>query len=184
MLWSEKISLVKETIDNKYYETDYYGWCDAGYFRNRELDLNTSQLSNWANSQQIDLLIDKTKISYACVNNNDSFLTNLYEIIQNKNSFGLPVKPIPVPQQSIAGGFFILHKNNINWWFQIYDNKLQLYFKHKYLVKDDQIILVDCIFSHPNNFKLFRENNEKYDYWFMFQRILNSNEKQLKNIDQ
>jgi hypothetical protein len=49
---------------------------------------------------------------------------------------------------------------------------LELYFKNNYLVKDDQIILVDCVLSNLNDFLLFRENNQGLDNWFMFQRIL------------
>ena len=172
MLWSEKIPLVKETIENKYFDTELYGWCDIGYFRNRHDDLNTNQLSNWANSVKVESLIDKTKIVYACVNNDDTFLSRLYNLIQNKNDFGLPVHPIPVPQISIAGGFFILKKDKIDWWFKTYDSRLQLYFKHNYLVKDDQILLVDCIFTDSTKFQVFRENDPNYDNWFMFQRVL------------
>ena len=67
MLWSEKISFVKETFEKKYYETDMYGWCDIGYFRNRSNDLNTSFLLNWANSEKINSLdknIIKTLIGW------------------------------------------------------------------------------------------------------------------------
>ena len=32
MLWSEKIWFVKDTIERKLYETEFYGWCDIGYF--------------------------------------------------------------------------------------------------------------------------------------------------------
>lgn len=175
MLWSEKISFVKETIDRKYFDTDFYGWCDIGYFRNRlgeYTDTNTKYLSNWANNDQINKL-NKAKIVYACINNNDYYINDLYKIINNKDDKGLPFIPIPPYQQSIAGGFFILHKDMINWWFTTFDNKLELYFKNKYLVKDDQILLADCIFSNLEKFSLFRETNIPYDNWFMFQRILN-----------
>ena len=30
MLWSEKISFVEETVSNKYFDTEMYGWCDIG----------------------------------------------------------------------------------------------------------------------------------------------------------
>ena len=76
-------------------------------------------------------------------------------------------------EPSVAGGFFILYKDKIKWWTKTFDTKLQLYFKNNYLVKDDQIILMDCIFTNPENFSLFRENNPSFDNWFMFQRILN-----------
>ena len=91
---------------------------------------------------------------------------------KNENNNELPKEEIPIDQQSFAGGFFILHKNKINWWSSIYDNKLQLYFKNNYLVKDDQIILADCILSNIEHFTLFRENKIQFDNWFMFQRIL------------
>jgi hypothetical protein len=61
----------------------------------------------------------------------------------------------------------------IEWWRKTYDEKLQLYFENNYLVKDDQIVLADCILSNLKKFALFRENKLPYDNWFMFQRIFN-----------
>ena len=170
MLWSEKIQFVKETAQNKYFDTEFYGWCDIGYFRNRPEDTDTKSLLNWSNSEKI-MKLDKNKICYSCINNDDGYMNFLYKIINNRNEKDLPVLPIPAHQNSIAGGFFILHKDNINWWATTYDNKLKLYFENGYLVKDDQIILVDCILSNLDRFTLFRENNN-LDNWFMFQRIL------------
>ena len=171
MLWSEKIWFVKETVERKYFETEFYGWCDIGYFRNRHDDLHTSKLLNWPNVAKISAL-DKNKIGYACINNDNGYMNYLHKIVSNKNQLGLPVQEIPANQNSIAGGFFIIHKDKINWWAETYEAKLLLYFKHNYLVKDDQIILIDCIISNLNDFLIFRENNSKFDNWFMFQRIL------------
>jgi len=170
MLWSEKIWFVKETIERKYFETDYYGWCDIGYFRNRPEDIHTNFLSKWPNKNKI-IKLDKNKIYYACANNDDRYINFLIQLVNNKNQYGLPNQPIPSNQTSIAGGFFVLYKDKIDWWCNISTRKLELYFKHNYLVKDDQIILVDCILSNMSNFTLFREKNQKFDNWFMFQRI-------------
>jgi hypothetical protein len=172
MLWSEKIQFVKETCQNKYFDTEFYGWCDIGYFRNRQDDLHTSRLTNWGNNKQI-LDNNKNKICYACITNNDNYMNFLYNTVNNRNEKKLPITPIPAHQNSIAGGFFVLHKNNIEWWSTIYDDKLKLYFENNYLVKDDQIILVDSILSNLDRFALFRENINNVDNWFMFQRILN-----------
>jgi hypothetical protein len=175
MLWAEKINFVKETIERKYFDTIFYGWCDIGYFRNRTgqyCDTNTSELMNWPDINKINNL-DTTKIVYACINNNDVYLNDIMRIIKNKNSVGLPTNAIPPFQNSIAGGFFILHKDMINWWFAAFNNKLELYFKNNYLVKDDQIIIADCVFSNLEKFSLFREFQYPYDNWFMFQRIFN-----------
>ena len=172
MLWSEKIWFVNETIERKYFDTEFYGWCDIGYFRNRPMDLHTSNLMQWPKNEKIASL-DKNKIYYACITNDDGFMNYLYNIVNKKNTDGLPVTEIPPSQNSIAGGFFILHKDKINWWKTEYNKKLELYFKHNYLVKDDQIILVDCILSNIDNFTLIRENDPNLDNWFMFQRFLN-----------
>jgi hypothetical protein len=96
----------------------------------------------------------------------------LAHVINDKNENGLPVVPIPSHQISIAGGFFICHKDKVEWWRDRFDEKLALYFKHNYLVKDDQIIVADCVFSDLENFILCKEDNPRYDYWFMFQRLL------------
>jgi len=172
MLWSEKIWFVKETIEKKYFDTDFYGWCDIGYFRNRKEDLHTSKLANWCKTDNICNL-DENKICYACINNDNGEIKYLHKFINRKNSFGLPINPIPPTQKSISGGFFILHKDKIDWWSTTYNSKLELYFKHHYLVKDDQIILADCIFSNINHFQIFKEKLPQFDNWFMFQRIFN-----------
>jgi hypothetical protein len=123
----------------------------------------------WPDPKKINAL-DKNKIVYGCVENN-SVIKELVNIIQNKKD-GVPVVPIPPCQTSIAGGFFILHKERIHPWFYMFENKLSTYFSKGYLVKDDQIILADCIFSDVDKFTLCQELTT-YDNWFMFQRILN-----------
>jgi hypothetical protein len=166
MLWSEKIRFVKRAYDKKYFgEHEWYIWCDVGYFRNRENDLHTSNLSNWCHTMDT---FDKTKIHYGLINEN---IQHIIDIVKDENNVGLPKNPIPADQVSIAGGFFMIHKTNINWWFNTYDDMLSNYFKHGYLVKDDQIIVIHCIVKHMEKIQLHRENN-RYDHWFMFQRIL------------
>lgn len=168
MLWSEKIHFVYEVYNNKYFETEYYGWCDIGYFRNKNV---INDLKMWPNNNFFTNY-NKSKISYAIVNNDDNYMKYLYSIITNKNEKGLPKIIIPETQISVAGGFFLIHKDKIEWWFNTYDNKLKLYFENNYLVKDDQIILIDCIISQLNHFLLYREIHPELDNWFMFQRIL------------
>jgi hypothetical protein len=170
MLWSEKINFVYETMQQKYFDTEYYGWCDIGYFRNRWNDLNSTQLEQWP-SQETIARLNKKKIYYARVNNDDNYIKHLMRTIINKNSIGLPEIPIPPEQLSIAGGFFVSYKDNIEWWRNSYDAKLKLYFENNYLVKDDQIIIVDCVFSDFIHFHLCKEE-DNYDNWFLFQRYL------------
>ena len=171
MLWSEKIHFVCETIKEQYFITEFYGWCDIGYFRGRSHDLDMNSLKMWPSPHKITSL-DKGKIYYGLVNNDNTYVESVYNIVNNKNANGVPSHTIPHDQFTIAGGFFILHKNNIEWWHTTYYDKLKLYFDNKQLVKDDQMILADCIFSSHQHFYLCKENIDHFDNWFMFQRIL------------
>ena len=172
MLWSEKISFVKNIVENKYFtDTEWYGWCDIGYFRceNRG-DISPNQINIWPNNNKI-LKLEKEKIYYALVNRDMGYLKSLFKHINIKNNLGLPKIQIPPNQVSIAGGFFLIHKLNINLWHKMYDTKLNLYFKHNYLVKDDQIIIINNIAENKKKFKLINDkigNNP----WFVFQRYL------------
>jgi len=163
MLWAEKVYMVKETIDNKYYDTEYYGWCDIGYFRD-------GPIPEFPSARKIEVL-NKDKIYYACVNNNDREVHQImYNIMQQRNSNGLPSIPIDPNQISVAGGFFVTFKENIDWWRNTFNDKLQLYFRNQYLVKDDQMIIINCITENPSKFQLIKENSP--NNWFLFQRYL------------
>lgn len=171
MLWAEKVHFVFETMVGEYFESEYYGWCDIGYFRGRQNDLPTNLIRTWPNPEKIAHL-HPSKIYYACINNDSPYINKLFERVVQKNDLGLPSIPLPPNQQSIAGGFFITHGDNVEWWRRTFDEKLSLYFTHDYLVKDDQMVIADCIFSNMRAFSLCREDNSLFDNWFLFQRFL------------
>ena len=179
MLWSEKIHFVEQTINEGYFidcikdqDIIKHGWCDIGYFRGRKYDMNMEDLKMWPNNDKINAL-SNTKIHYGCVNNNTDYVNHIFYLVNNKNENGLPIQELPPDLNTIGGGFFILHRSIIEWWRTLYDTTLEKYFKHGYLVKDDQTIITDCIFSNLSYFLLHsEENTEKYDIWFPFQRLL------------
>ena len=148
----EKINFVYRAME--YFDTECYGWCDIGYFREE-----TDNVKEWP---QYRMTIDKTKIYYALVNKNG--FDYIDKLLKNDEI-------IPPHQVSIAGGFFITHKQNIRWWRDTFYKKLDFYFKNDRLIKDDQMIIVDCVRSNQDKFALCEENS-KYDRWFMFKRIL------------
>ena len=162
MLWAEKTHFVNEARVQQYFPpTEFYGWCDIGYFREGPCPLFPAQTKLNA--------LNKNKIYYAYVCTK-AYLDQLQTIVQQKNELGLPT--IPPEQVSIAGGFFIAHHSKIAGWQKKFDEKLALYFLNDYLVKDDQIIIVDCILSEPNRFELIRESNPRENPWFTFRRWL------------
>ena len=152
MLWCEKINFVYRAM--KYFDTEYYGWCDIGYFREK-----TDNVKDWP---YYHMTIDKTKIYYGLVNK--QIFNQIYTILKNNMI-------IPPDQWSIAGGFFVTYKQNVAWWKDIFYKKLDFYFENDLLVKDDQMIIVDCACSNYNKFVLCEEEMED-DNWFMFKRIL------------
>jgi hypothetical protein len=146
-------------------------WMDIGYFRGTcRGDISPNQIKTWPNNDKINKL-EKEKVYYALVRRDNNYINNLFRIVNDRNERGLPKNPIPETQWSIAGGFFLCHKERIEWWRETYDNKLKLYFDNNYLVKDDQIIIVDNIFGELNKFVLVKEQTNA-DPWFVFQRYL------------
>lgn len=169
-LWSEKAHFVNETVTRKYFDTEYYGWCDIGYFRGRPLqDFTMSQLRGWPNPNKIAVL-NPAKIYYGCVNND---WTQIERCIHTLND---PTQPKGVDPRLnfIAGGFFMLHKTKAEWWAVTYDAKLHQHLSRGRVVKDDQQIITDCVFSKDTqtHFHICREEGGKYDVWFLFQRTL------------
>jgi len=174
MLWNEKVFFVNETIKNKYFVTLYYGWCDIGYFRNRKNDLHTKHLLKWPdNKKLLNNPFNDNFIHYGCVQNNIFTYAKLLNDIKNHYINKLTSQPsIKFDEICFAGGFFILRSELIDTYRKLYDEKLLYYFSNNFIVKDDQMIIMDIIFTNPNLFYVHTEYNEKWDNWFMFQRIL------------
>ena len=171
MLWSEKISFVKDAYENKYFDTKWYGWCDIGYFRGRHNDIKTELIKQWPSYGKINKL-NKTQIHYGLIQNDLRILKYMRTIISDKNENGLSKVEIPADICVVSGGFFIIHDNMINEWHSLYDNTLKRYFDNNRLVKDDQIIILDCWLNNFFKFKMYTEKLPYYDNWFMFQRHL------------
>ena len=169
MLWCEKVHFVNETITNKYFDTMYYGWCDIGYFRNKPDNIHTHNLVNWPN---LSKLFNTELIHYGCIQNNPVIYKDLLDTILDHYKTGNELTN-KENENCFAGGFFIIKPNKIQQFVNIFDDKLKYYFDNKYFIKDDQTILMDCIFTNMELFKLHFLDDERYDNWFMFQNHLN-----------
>ena len=166
MLWAEKVHFVNDARINHYFPpTEFYGWCDIGYFRNRKDDTNTNNLLKWPDP--LKLLTLTKGIHYACVENNQNIYGSLLANIKTG-----PLSNDKLSQKCFAGGFFIIRPELIQIYSTIFDTKLKYYFDNNFVVKDDQTILLDCIANNPRLFCLHWEQDLNYDNWFMFQRLL------------
>jgi hypothetical protein len=172
-LWSEKVHFVHETVTQRYFDTEFYGWCDIGYFRGRTtgrmIDLSMSQLRGWPNPNKIAVL-NPDKIYYGCVNNDWTQIEHCIRTINDPTQTHI----VDPRLNFIAGGFFMLHKTKAEWWAVAYDAKLHQHLSRGRTVKDDQQIIADCVFSKDtqSHFHICREEGAKYDVWFLFQRAL------------
>ena len=64
--------------------TDFYGWCDIGYFRNNPNNTHTRFLNNWPNNNiLIKPQFNNTLIHYGLVQNDTTIFNNLKEEIKN-----------------------------------------------------------------------------------------------------
>jgi len=172
MLWCEKIHFVNSTINNKYFNTRFYGWCDIGYFR--ELSHNKlNAFKSWPSP--LTLLFNfPNKIHYGCVQKDQIKYKMLQDNIIKHYSYNnhitkktSPCNSKHIEEVCFAGGFFILTKQLAEIYIRMFDAKIQYYFNNRFTIKDDQQIIMDCIFTNPQLFQIhFSEN------WFMFQELL------------
>ena len=128
LLWCEKCFFVKDTIDNNYFQGNYFGWCDIGYFR-------TKTSKGWPGKLNLE-----DKIYYNSISN--------YKQVKKIN------KAVDPTQNSICGGFFIAKKEKSLWWTNKFEEKLKYYIDNNLLIKDDQTLIVDCLQEDNNNFKI------------------------------
>ncbi len=178
LIWAEKTKFVENTLRAAYFPpTDFYGWCDIGYFRD-----GSCPTHDFPYVQHLD----KNKIYYACVNPN---IQSIYNLVNHKNHHTrLPVEPIPPNQNTIAGGFYICGRDLVCNWADIFHHKLLTYIKHGALVKDDQIIIVDCIFSRENNrlfhIIFFQSDNQNQIQSTNQNQIQSANQNQIQSANQ
>jgi len=170
MLWNEKVFFVQETINNKYFSTLYYGWCDIGYFRNRSNDLPISYLNKWPNNEKLlSNQFKKLCIHYSCIQND---ILKYWIQKQNIKSHYKSDPNDEYNESCFAGGFFIMPIFLSNYYAKIYDEKLNFYFSNGFFIKDDQTIVKDIIFTNETLFHIHRDYDTRFDNWFMFQRLL------------
>jgi hypothetical protein len=149
----------------------YYGWCDIGYFRNLTA-AKMSLLTDWPSP--IKMLKSPNKIHYGCVQTNpgkynglQNDITTHYNRHYNNLKKTAPISSEKIEDICFSGGFFILTKPLAEIYGRLFDIKLQYYFQNGFTIKDDQQIIMDCIFTNPQLFHIHFSSD-----WFMFQDIL------------
>ena len=160
LLWAEKVHFVQETTT--YFKSDWYAWCDIGYFR--EPLLSPDQFRAWPNPSKISQL-QRDKIYYGLPGAKET--VHLFQqILQHGGT-------LPPDRVTVAGGFFLVSSEKVSWWTDTFSSKLAHYFEKEKLVKDDQIIVIDCILNNIPHFMMVEESDPSKNRWFVFQAFLN-----------
>lgn len=195
MLWCEKVHFVHQTVQGRYFgkDTEYYGWCDIGYFRDTLTTTTTgSRYANiirehWPNPAKMNRL-DKSTIYYGCnIRPNDMNIALKYYLDyfhpSNLNSeTGLPRTTDKKNTHFISGGFFITGREKVKWWVDTFQTALEKYITHNAVIQDDQLIISYCVFKNnvysgdddsKRHFSILKVNETEPDkLWFMFRDLL------------
>lgn len=190
MLWCEKVHFVNETIERMYFDTEYYGWCDIGYFRDTLSASGTSHehtefiRASWPNPVKINAM-DKTKVYYGCNSSPDQMNMSLKHYSEHfhpsnlNNKTGIRLIKYNKSAHLISGGFFITSREKMKWWVHTFQSTLEKYILHNSVIQDDQQLIAECVFTQNNglgsgkDFCITKVNETAPDkLWFMFRELL------------
>ena len=189
MLWCEKTHFVRETIENQYFDTEYYGWCDVGYFRDTLSPGSAYReriREHWPNPDKINRL-HKDKVYYGC-NISPSNLHKCYtyyaQHFQNPAKIdavtGIPRDVYTPRAHMLSGGFYITGREKALWWCWRFQEMLELYITNNAVIQDDQHIIAHCVFTNGGttpgttpDFCIIKINETNEDaLWFLFRDFL------------
>jgi len=153
LLWCEKTHFVRETIENRYFDTEYYGWCDVGYFRDT-LSLGSAYRErireHWPNPNIINRL-HKDKVYYGCnITPSQLHIGYTYHARYFNNAdpeTGIPRESYPPRAHLLSGGFYITGREKALWWCGRFQEILELYITNNAVIQDDQHIIAHCVFT-------------------------------------
>lgn len=185
MLWCEKNHFVRETIENRYFDTEYYGWCDVGYFRNTLSPGSAYReriRERWPNPNKINRL-HKHKVYYGCnispsnLHKCYTYHTDYFRNIDEES--GIPREIYSPRAHLLSGGFYIAGREKALWWCSRFQEIIELYITNNAVIQDDQHIIAHCVFTNGMNagtsddFCIIKLNETSEDkLWFLFRDFL------------
>jgi hypothetical protein len=192
MLWCEKTHFVRETIEKQYFDTEYYGWCDVGYFRDTLSSGGPGAAAthpayrerireHWPNPDKINRL-HKDKVYYGC-NISPSNLHKCYTYYA-QHFQNTARRDVYSPRAHLlSGGFYITGREKALWWCCRFQEILELYIANNVVIQDDQHIIAHCVFTNGMNgmnagttnpdFCIIKINETNEDaLWFLFRDVL------------
>ena len=179
MLWCEKTHFVRETIEKQYFDTEYYGWCDVGYFRDTLSPGSAYReriREQWPNPNKLNRL-HKDKVYYGCnltphnLHKGYNYHARHFRNIDEKS--GVPRELYRISAHMLSGGFYITGREKALWWCCRFQDVLERYITNNAVIQDDQHIIAHCLFGTSDDFCILKVNETNEDrLWFLFREFL------------
>lgn len=159
-IWNEKTHMLKKSIENNYFKSDYFLWCDAGCFRN---ELTIKYYQQWPNLNK--LKENKDKLTLLNIEDFQFIEISSLDLVDftRKNRVG--------------GGIFGGHKEICLKWHKYYYEMLNKFLKNDLFLGKDQSIManvyIESLRMDDNFINLVNiPQNYQKDKWFFLQDYL------------
>lgn len=162
LIWNEKSNFLKRAIELNYFNTDFFVYCDIGYFRIRNL---MCLYRNWPKTEILKSIGNKiTLLEINEFNNNELILNN----------------DIPISFQyvnRIGGGIIAGSKKILLEWINIYYKTLEDFIEINRFIGKDQSIMASTYVKNKKiiNLVKHRPTNLCQNKWFYLAPYLNGN---------
>jgi hypothetical protein len=153
MIWAEKSQFLKLGAEKNPFRSEFFLWCDIGYFRNTPEQVPIAELRNFPNIDKIKIL-PRCRILMLLVNHIPlNKLDGMHYIVQK-----------------IGGGMFGGFRETIAGWANAYDAALNIFFTNNIFAGQDQLIMRFIIDKVPNLCLCI--NSPSFEDWFLLHRLL------------
>jgi hypothetical protein len=158
VVWNEKSAMVHRAIAKNPFGTEFYMWCDIGYFRNVS---DTQNLNTWPSKA----FLETASKEHMYLLNIEPFKMGELDIRENGLTKSFEQKC------RIGGGIFLGHKYVWGPWVTAYYQTLKDYMHHNYFAGKDQNILATVVARHPHLVRLVMAPNA--NSWFYLHHFFN-----------
>jgi len=161
IVWNQKSKFVEEVIEQNYFNTEYFCWCDIGCFRTKEgLDKykqfpNIEKIENTNTKDKIQLLniepfIDKETTYVNDIKYNSSKIINIFQL-----------------QCRIGGTIFLGHKIAWKLWIPTFYTMMETFMQNDTFTGKDQDIMAMVVLMYPSLVNLIKAPTK--NDWFYLQ---------------
>ena len=161
LIWNEKSNFLKKSIELNYFNTNFFVYCDIGYFRVRNL---MSIYRNWPKTKVLSSIGDKVTLLEV-----NRFDMNEFEFEDMPKSFQYVNR--------IGGGVIAGSKKVLLKWTQLYYEMLEKFIEINRFIGKDQSIMASVYLKNKKiiNLVKHRPTNLCQNKWFYLAPYLNEN---------